>query len=204
MTLTRKMALLATMATMALAFAIPASASAYTWTVDWYQEGPVSMEAEETAWQSYEGNFGFSLGSQGGFSCETTIEIEAEGPSAGKIIDFIRNPSECQGTGNYANCVLEGESNNVASGWNIDVGLPSPMVTGSGSGLEVHDDYDYEQDCPFPGRTIRLSSLELVPTLNEQGMITQFTLEGWETNGAVHDVFGPFAPVGGTPILGLE
>lgn len=218
MTLMKKTILLASMAMMALAFAIPASASAYKWTANStymkqieVEEEIVEVEAnkisyfeeEETApvSQQFEGRFGFSYPSVGSFDCDATIEVEVSEGSGGKISKLVRDasPETCEGTGRWNGCYPAELTSNVAAGWNIDV-KSSPVITSSSGTLAIVDKYEgCSQLYPY---TMSFQAIQLVPTLDSEGRITKFVLEGTQTTG-VHVVLGTFTPTGSL-ILGLK
>jgi hypothetical protein len=192
----KRIILLAAMALVVLA--VPASASAYTWGHNTY--GPVTeLEEGVTLNEYYTGVIGFDFGysgiwiPKGGFFCETTVQIEAEGPSAGRIVKFERDPNLCQGTGSWAGCELKSGSTNIADGWNIDVSSSTPQIVSASGEIKIFDQY---QNCNQGSRTTSYKSLELIPTLNGEGRLTEFVLKGVETNGFIHMTSDPFTPSG--------
>jgi hypothetical protein len=200
----RKLVLLAAMALAAVAFAVPASASASTWTV----EGAPLYEGE--TWnETYQGSFGYSVNVYGKFQCSATIELELEGGTSAeaataKIVKFERVAKTCSGSGFFwANCKLASGSSNVASGWNVNVTPPTPELTSPSGEIVVTDKYE---GCTSgaTGRTTRFREpMELIPTLNAQNRITGLALEG-KTVGLDPGPYGVFTAVAGSPALGLQ
>lgn len=195
----RKMVLIASMALAVLAFAVPASASAYTWTYN-----GVELAEGETASGVFEGPVEFRS-FPGNFTCEATLEIEAEGlevSSSAKIVRFERDPSSCVGTFVYSKCSLEAEVTNVGY-WDVNVASSPPKVTDSGPTglLEIQD--IYKKGCWAPWRYHRFQTLPLNLTLDEEGGITKFSSESTDWSGTIIGIFGPFTPTG-APELGLK
>jgi hypothetical protein len=194
MTFTKKIALLVSMSLAALAFAIPASASAYTeWTVFGQGEG----EGTEV----YEGPFTWQIKSPyldpGAFRCNAaiTLEVVKPGESAGesRIVGFERDPSSCVGEGSYSNCPLKSMSDNLSSGWDVNLGSPLTVTNHSTGPIVIATKYDYVNSmCPRTQDEGRFGSgLEFVPTLDKYGQITEFKLNGFTESGIYYS-FGPF------------
>lgn len=190
MTLARKLLLLTTMALAALALAIPASAAAYTWTVNGLHEGQEEYEplgeGEESGPVVYYGTIGhknMTFPSRT-WSCEAEITLNAEGPSQGAVVDFESDKQTCVGTGAYQGCNLVLEETNVydAEGnpaWLIDVGAEPANVSHSrGESLEVS--HVELSGCFAPGIYYEFEELELVPTLDQEGGLEGFALKGWD------------------------
>lgn len=195
----KKFLLLASTALVALAFAVPASASAYQWTSNGLELGE-----GETVAQTFEGRVGYfyappAYWTYTSFYCDATIRIEAEGPSGesipARITQFERDPSSCEGVGPMlGHCKAKSLSSNVASGWSLDVASSPAKLSLPGGYVKINDEYE-GSECGKTVRSMEFSNLEFIPTL-ENGFLKEFRLKGMETSGLMTDEFGPFTPVG--------
>ncbi|HEV7770573.1 MAG TPA: hypothetical protein VGO66_07935 [Solirubrobacterales bacterium] len=218
-----KKVLLLVVALAALALPASASASAYdTWTIqDW------TLSNEETYGVQYTGQVGFTRdsnwgASQGSFYCEASVWIalkggQAPGDTQAQLLGLERDPSSCGGTGNWAGCELEKEANNMSEGWNPSAGwniglAPStPEVSNTSTTLDLSTWYANGGGTCYGAYPVspverHWNQLDFVPTVNGEGVITSFMLEGLATNGVSYEVYGPFAPVEpeGEYMIGLE
>jgi hypothetical protein len=171
----KKILLLGSMALLALAFAIPASASASVWTYGGEEVGEGEVYA-----QSFEGSIGWDhyVGGWGpsGFHCAAAMEIEAEGPSAGRVSSFSQNPASCSKYGAWTNCNLASYSTNLSNGWNLDVeALPGTLTT-PGQPVKITD--VFAAGCKYGGHNIWVNQWSFTPTLNAEGRLVSFTLTG--------------------------
>lgn len=188
----KKMMLLASMALAALAFAVPASASAYEWTVF---GGSEPVTEGQVASDPYEGDFGFLFQpGNTGYTCHADLMLNGYGPdgngvSTGEISDLKLDPESCQGSGAYAGCELTSQSNNL-TGKLFSI-ASSPFSISNAQIIERFENCSNEY---LKSKQLNFASLEFVPTLDAQGVITEFTLEGTDTMGIGTYVFGPFTP----------
>lgn len=172
----KKMMLLASMALAAVAFAVPASASAFEWT----DEGaPVEGEAPTTA--SGFLSFGNPAPGQNKFGCVVDVGITAEEAGAGKLTEFSPTTSTCKGEGPaFAKCSLKEDS---------ITGLPATVtITGTNTltingTLVLHNVYS-GPECPVEKSTLTVSDATI--TL-ENSNLTKMTLSGF---GEAHTTVG--------------
>jgi len=172
----KKMMLLAVAAAALVAFVVPASASADVWT-----DNHNTLEEGQTANQSFEGVLKFFAGPTTTFACNVTVEIEAEGPSGGRVTKFNPTTTECEGTGGFAGCELEADSSNISEGWNINIASTPILVTASSGNITIHNEY---AGCAAPDTDLAFTSITVTPTQVE-GTITKLSISGTATNGAV-------------------
>ncbi|HEV7769188.1 MAG TPA: hypothetical protein VGO66_00845 [Solirubrobacterales bacterium] len=190
----RKLALLASMALIALAFALPASASAYTeWT---YNGAP--LEEGEVASQSFEGKFSWWILQLGKYSCDVSVEIEAEGFTGGWVSSFLQDAESCSGTLFWGGCQLVAYPNSLG-GAKVDVASSPPKVSNPGEKVEILDVFE---GCQAPWRTMKVPYFDMVTTLDEEGRIASITLQSYDQFG-LPVVIGPLTPAE-SPELGLQ
>jgi len=193
MTYTKKLALLASTALLVVAFAIPASASAYTqWTISESGEEYNPAVTEDV----YEGSFGWTLIPGSGIKCNTEVGLMVSvqgGSSESEFTKFAIDPSSCEGWGNYANCTVKSTISNV-SDWKVEMGSPLP-VRAPGKNVFIETTYKSTgSSCAYENLHNRAEfaagGLELIPTFNS-GVITAVSLKGVGTNGIKYN-WGPF------------
>jgi len=101
----RKILLLTATALVALAFTVPASASANPLT--WKDNGVV-LKAGEHATLTFTGQLAEEyLSHLSTFSCEWNMTLTAEGGHTGTITKFEPVTKSCSGTGKFVNCTLD-------------------------------------------------------------------------------------------------
>jgi hypothetical protein len=123
MSMTKKIGLLAALAVMAAAFAVPAVASASNW-----KDKGVALTEMRTIPGSGKASF---TGSLGGVSCGTiTGEITLEPGSTGTIPKFSPTLSSCVGTGGLSGCTVTGITVK-----NLPWGLHDEATYGTAGGL---------------------------------------------------------------------
>ena len=197
----KKMLLLAGMALAALAFTVPATASAVdVWTVDGETLGP-----GEEATQAFEGFFGFTtpipiVPVHTTFGCEITITINAVGQSGGTVEVFNKTTETCKGTGVFGGCTVKSHSSNPP--WAIDISTTPATVTGP---ITVHNVYDKaEGNCPIATTHLVFNSLSVMP-ISSEGSVTELVISGLATNGSVA-LSGSFTAedLPDEPALGIE
>jgi len=186
----KKMTLLAGMALAAIAFAVPASASALEWTDN-------GAAFTGTASDTLSGFIAF--GEPGGteFGCVAEVGISATGGSAnGSVTSFTPNTAECAGTGPFSGCELESDST---------TGLPAAVsivetskLTMSNASIVIHN--VYKPGCLIEKVTLTVSHLTF--NLNGRSDLTDVTVEGLAlahiTAGGVEstETVGVFGTVG--------
>jgi len=191
----KKIVLLAVMALVAVVVAIPASASADVWT-----DNGIQLGEGETANQSFEGFLQLNAGANGTLGCQVTVEIEAEGPSGGRITKFNPTTSTCEGTKVFAGCVVTSDSSNIGGGWNISsASTPLSVTAAGGLNLTLHVHF---KSCFSALTTIHIEfgAWFLSVTLSS-GLISKLSVSGTSTTGVV--ISGSLTPES-TPTLGLE
>jgi hypothetical protein len=126
-----KVGLVAVLAVIVAAFAIPAVASASNWK-------DKGVELTETRNIPMSGKFSFT-GSLGGVSCSTVnANVKLEPGESGQITDFTPVLSSCHGTGGLSGCTVSGPTIQwLPWGIDIDFFLPQITITG-GIGITWH------------------------------------------------------------------
>jgi hypothetical protein len=197
MTLTKKLTLLVSTALVALAFAIPSSASAYSsWTL---AGGEIPSGFVVT--EHFQGNFAWTrpwIWSYGQLSCPATIAIRVEnvkGTQKARISEFNRDLNNCTRTGDYGDCEFKSSASNFPSGWSLAMGSTIGVTSPEGV-VEIHDTYTQEKACRVYEDHPRWqnSGLQVIPTQNAKNKITKIMLEGTTEQGIVY-TFGPFTAV---------
>ena len=200
----KKMLLLASMALAAVAFAVPATASAKTdvWTADGETLGP-----GEEATAGFEGFLAFTTPQpavpvHSTYGCQVTVAINAVGEAGGTVEAFNPTTGTCEGTGVFTGCKLKEHTTNPP--WNINVATTPGSVTGP---ITIHNIYE---GCGFGSPTSHLvfNAVSVEPTVI--GGDLTFTVAGIATNG-VTTALGSVSqetkdgkPVNGQPLLGIE
>lgn len=196
------------MVLVALALAIPASASAYS---SWTANGS-AVPAEEVAVGTYSEenwgaeeyasaeNFGFDLWWAGNFNCRAAADITVKGTKDGKGLGQVSKlnvDSEfCFGEDAFAGCELESFSNNIP--WDIKVEGEKPgrlHVTKTSGSKEIEFKFEF-QECNNPlvsttSQTFSYHYMDMIPTVDAAGKLTSYMLEGTSTNGYI-GTYGPF------------
>ena len=200
----KKLLMLFSTALLALAFAVPASASAgYN---NWTFTGEKSFEPFE----DFEGRFTvaeITAGPLAGSSlhCDAAFTVEAQLAGAkGRISAFEFDMETCEGVGRWANCVGDSYKEDI-SGTPIDMGATPTSFGGGGEGAS------YEVKLKSQGGTCIADSDyasfyegEMIPTLSETGRVLSFELVGFDGGGAWP--LGTFGATGNVEAgeLGLE
>jgi hypothetical protein len=181
----KKMLLLGAMALAAVAFAVPATASA----ADEWTDNHVPLQEGQTANQSFEGFLSFNAGPNGTFGCDVTVEIEAEGGSHATIKKFNPTTSTCKGTGPaFTNCELIADKSNVLSaGWDLSFTTTTAgagTLTATTGDLTIHNEY---AGCTsgLPTSHLEFKSIAVTPTLDSKDTITGIHIGGVATTGPV-------------------
>ncbi len=177
----RKMMLLAGMALAAIAFAVPASASAASthWTDD---HEVVSSPANITA--PFEGFLKFTVAPpfvpvHSTFGCQVTIKVNVTGPTAAQITEFRPTTTECLGTGVFTGCQLEEDVSNVPfSIANTDADLD---ITKPGGDITVFNKYESCAGGALPNSDLLFPSITATPTLDSEGTIEEIHISGTAT-----------------------
>jgi hypothetical protein len=190
----RKITILASLALGALAFAIPASASAeVTWTDRHMHVG----NGEKTAEKPFEGFLEFFAGGENTFGCQVTVKVIAEGPNKGEVTSFQPTTTECVGKGVFVGCQIEKHTANTP--WDLDLTenetitvTPRPPA----EDLTIHN--EYKEGCAVPTSHLEFPDATLTPTLDGEGTITSLSLSGVATTGPV--AAGSVSPEEGTTL----
>jgi hypothetical protein len=189
----KKTMLLAMAAAAIAAFAIPASASAYT---NWTANG-VTLGAEETAVETYEGFLTFTTPTpavpvHSTFGCQVTAKIHVEG-NTGKVTQFSPTTSTCEGTGVFAGCKLKSDTSTVP--WTThftptDIDVTAVKFTNAYEG------------CAVAGSELEFPSITMIPTLSPKRILS------WHVSGTASNkvtvASGTVTAEKATPVLGLE
>jgi hypothetical protein len=197
---TKKLLMMISTALLALAFAVPASASAYT---DWTVNG--ESELESSSYEEFSGKFRLSpLITQGPasgsyFKCDATFTVEAypiweEGPAQGRITYFKFDTESCEGVGIWQNCKGAEPYTQNFSGAQIDMSASPPSLSRPNGGISYKMAL---QGCGgewFNSPNIE-NPVEITPTLNEQGRIVSLKLDG-ESGAGIPCPFGTFDATG--------
>jgi hypothetical protein len=178
----KRQLVLTTMALAAIAFSVPAMASAEPFT--WTDRHVHLEEAEKTEPKPFEGRLEFTTGF-GSFGCDVTVLVVAEGPNKGTVTEFNPTTKTCSGTFAFGGCVLTKDKTNIEEGWHIEV-TPSGLmhVTSTSGDLTIHNEY---HGCAGGQVTSHLEfeSATLTPTLDPEGTINHLHLSATDTSGTV-------------------
>lgn len=203
MTRTRKALLLASMALVVTAFAVPASASA-AW--NWTQEGKQVKEGTNGLTFPFEGRVGWSLpyGESNLISifCTVKATIAAEGPNKAQITEWDPREETCEGGGAYASCYVTSATINAPLTLSIEESFGAPVLklTKTGGNITTIEELGY----PCEGSVKNeWASITGTPTLNENGRITSIKMSGESTEPQFRHMSGSLAPVGALK-LGLK
>jgi hypothetical protein len=205
---TKKLLMTLSIGLLALAFAIPASASAYSnWTIN-------GAPSETTGYEEFSGKFKISpdvLAGPGAGStlhCDATFTVETNPESAkGQVSSFeFTDLNACEGTGVWANCIGTSYEEHF-SGAPINMGA-SPTSFGGGGFELSYTVYLGGAGCSDWVRAPSFSGpQEMTPILNEQGTIVGLKLRAVTQSNIVYsfgtlDATGKYAEEFGE--LGLE
>jgi hypothetical protein len=209
MTHIKKLALLLSTAALALAFAIPATASAYTsWTTAFNGVEIAELSTEDV----YEGTFKWKTPYTSVIECDAKIglwvETYGEPPGASDLTEFAIDASSCEGFGVYKNCTIKSTTSNFPN-WYIELGSP---LTVRAPGENVFIELKYQSVgggyyCAMESYSNRAEflaeNLQLLPTFSKKGGITAITFKGLSTSGTNYE-WGPFTKVSGEYEIGLK
>jgi len=196
----KKILLLSSMALAAIAFAVPATASAtnLTWTDD-----HVHIAGDDEFTQGFEGPLSFDT-PFGSFGCEeVTVAVVATSTGA-TIEEFKPTTNTCTGTGAFVNCELTNDTFNTP--WQVSTTTTDLVVTKTGGDIEIHNFYGEKngQPCGVGSTTSSLfGSIAIVPELDGEGTIKALEIgeEQKDTTGNI-TATGFVTPENG-PTLGL-
>jgi hypothetical protein len=148
----KKMLLVASMALAAIAFSVPASASALDWT---HEGGPFSGTRSDGLTGKL--SFGNPALGQNKFGCIVHISLTANGGSTtGSITSFDHTTSTCTGEGSFAGCEVVDDQT---------TGLPEVVHTTATNSLTVtgpiifHTVFD--DNCPIVKSTLTVSEFSM-------------------------------------------
>lgn len=181
---------------------IPAMSSAHVWTDD-----GVALALGDEATDSYEGIVTITVPKtmllpHSTVNCPVTLQIRAEGPSAGQILAFNGTTALCEGTGLYAGCQVVADETNLSSGWVTGVELtPIPIKKSGGGSGKVTLRYVFNA-CAAAALHLEFVSITVTPTLNGAKRITLLSLSGTATSGVT--ISGGLTPEEGSTTLGLQ
>ena len=171
----KKLTLLAGMALAAVAFAIPAFASAGAW-----QHNGVPLGAQQHLTQSYEGPLVAIAGGAGQFSCVVTVTITAEGPNNGQVQEFSLATESCEGQGAFAGCVVVHHTTNLP--WQINNAGNPAVVIKPGGKITAHFNLE-EGSCASGLQTSHAEFAELKAEVTGKNPITALHIKAQATNG---------------------
>jgi hypothetical protein len=196
MKLTKKLLMTASAALLALAFAVPASASAYSnWTIN-------GEPSETTGYEEFAGKFKISpdvlIGPGAGSTlhCDATLTVEAQPESAkGQISSFeFTDLNGCEGTGVWANCIGTSYEEHF-SGAPINMGA-SPTSFGSNEFELSYAVYLGGAGCSDWVRAPSFTGpQEMTPILNGQGRVVGLKLRAVTKSNIVYS-FGTLDATG--------
>ncbi len=207
----KRMMLLTGMALAAIAFAVPATASALPKTdgTHWTNgdEHPVVNDEVEIK-APFEGFIDFTAPMppfpiHSTFGCEVTMTVAVKGPTVADVTEYRPTNGTCLGTGIFAGCLLKADMNNAP--WNvINKKGNTSAVPPTASDFEISRNsgditvkYEFEKCSAgaVPSIDLTFISLTLTPTLDENGTVTGLAISGKDTSGFV--TTGP--PMGTEP-----
>ena len=174
----KKMMLLASMALAAIAFAVPASASALEWT----DEGSsFSGEIGDTITGFIA--FGNPVAGQTKFGCEAHAEIDfIGGGTTATLTSFEPTTGTCVGEGSFTGCKLVEHQTTIPSGTRIHILGTNTMTltTPAGEPIVLHNVYD--TGCAIEKSTLTVTHLHMsTPTVaqgNTNSSLTDVTVSG--------------------------
>ncbi len=201
----RKMMLLAGMALAAIAFAVPASASAASthWTDD-----DVVVDPGVNITAPFEGFLKFTVAPpfvpvHSTFGCQVTIKVNVTGPTAAQITEFRPTTTVCEGTGIFSGCQLEEDKSNLP--WNITNTHADLDIT-KGGGIEpditVFNKYHSCNAGVLPNSDLLFPAITATPVLDGAGTIEEISISGTATTTSAA-ASGSVKPEG-AKTLGLE
>jgi hypothetical protein len=167
----KKMILLASLALAAIAFAVPASASAQVWT--------------GTHTDSLTGFivFGNPAAGQTKFGCEMHVAFTVAGnTTTGSLETFEPTTATCVGEGSYTGCELVEHETTIPNDTTIHItGTNSvTLTTPTGTAIVIHNIYD--EGCAIEKSTLTVTHLTLnTPTVaqgNTDSNLTDVTISG--------------------------
>jgi len=167
----KKMMLFASMALAAIAFAVPATASALEWT---HEGAKFAGTAEDTL--SGKISFGNPEAGKTKFGCIAHAGVSANGGlPTGSVTSFTPTTETCEGEGLFAGCELVSDST---------TGLPAGIsITGtntltlSNATIVIHNEYNAA--CPVAKSTLTVSHLTMTGT---NSILTDVTVSGLATS----------------------
>lgn len=193
---TKKLLMMVSMALLALAFAVPASASAYSsWTIN-------GAPSETTGYEEFSGKFKISPDVNAGpyvgsaLHCDASLVVEAYPESAkGQISSFTFDDlGSCEGTGLWANCVGTSYEEHF-SGAPINMAA-SPTSFGGGEFELSYTVYLGGAGCSDWVRAPSFSGpQEMTPILNEQGRVVGLKLRAVTQSNIIYS-FGTLDATG--------
>jgi hypothetical protein len=198
----KKMMLLAGMAFAAIAFAIPATASALPktdgthWT-NGNQHKIVNNGVSISA--PFEGFLDFTTPMppapvHSTFGCEVTAIIKVTGPTTAEATKFEPTTTTCVGTGIFAGCKLKAHTNNLP--WTVtnttgNTSAVPPTVSdfdvtkvGGTGDVTIRNEYESCTAGAIPPSDPEFKSITVTPTLDGNGTVTSFSISGTATDGA--------------------
>jgi len=160
----KKMMLLAGMALAAIAFAVPASASAQVWN--------------GTHTDTLTGfiSFGNPVAGQSKFGCEAHAAFTVEeGTTTGELETFVPTTETCVGEGAFAGCSLVEDETTIPAGTAIHITETNKvtLTTPIGSPIVIHNVYN--STCAIEKSTLTVTGLVLTGTNSD---LTDVTVSG--------------------------
>jgi hypothetical protein len=167
----KKMMMLAGVALAAIAFAVPASASA-----EWTDDG-ASFSGSVTDVLTGKISFGNPAAGQTKFGCQAEADFDVfGGTTTGELTSFVPNTATCEGEGAFAECQLESDSTTIPADTTLHlVGAEKiTLTTPLGEPIVIHN--VYKSPCPIEKTTLTVEDLTL--TTNGRTDLTDVTIEG--------------------------
>jgi len=171
----KKMMLLAGMALSAIAFAVPASASAFEWT----DEGG-AFEGTATDTLSGRISFGNPEAGKTKFGCIAHAGLNVKGGSTtGSLTSFSPTTGTCSGEGTFAGCTLAEDSTTIPASASLDITGTNTvtLTTAAGEPIVLHN--VYKVGCPIEKSTLTVSHLTITGTNSN---LTDATVSGTATS----------------------
>jgi hypothetical protein len=166
----KKMMLLSSMALAAVAFAVPASASAQAL---WAHDG-VPLSHETVTFSGFAEFHLIDSPVPASFGCvvHATVTIYNDPEAHGDVTDFEVTTETCEGTGVLKGCQLIGHSNTAegAGSWTVDVTTEHFTITN----VQITDAFN--EGCAAPGAILHFPEITAAPDNAEE--ISSVTISG--------------------------
>lgn len=188
----KKMMLLAGMALAAIAFAVPASASALEWTDN---GSPVAEEVEE----EFAGriSFGNPLPGQTKFGCDVDVGVTVDPEGHATVTTFDITTSTCEGVLGFAGCELIEDS---VTGLPATLGIVNTNTVAITSAIVIHNHYGGAA-CTFTKSTLTAAANTIHLTLQNSGTTLPSSISGAIETHSV-DINGTESTQSGVPVFG--